>query len=269
MDKVSAIERHKVIIRELEIKSKIGVVELASKLKVTPETIRKDLSVLEKNKKLRRIHGGAIHCVQLGKEPHFEKKVWNFNNQKQMIGEVASTFIMDGDIIALDVGTTTVHIARSLKNVKNVTIVTNSLVVAEIVNYRLENHLFDGQVIVLGGKSNPHQRSISGPITNHLLEKFHFDKAFISCGGINQKGIYDFDIDEASASSIMINRAKQVFVVADSSKMNKNVLFEISSFSSIDYLITDTDMPVEWSKDARLGHVNWIKTCDAILRDKE
>lgn len=266
MDKVSSFERHKTIIRELEMKNKIGVRELALKLKVTPETIRKDLSVLENNNKLRRIHGGAIQYFQLGKEPHLEKRMWNYNNQKQKIGELASTYIKDDDIIALDVGTTTIHIAKSLKNVNNVTLVTHSLVIAEILNYRLENHLFDGQVIVIGGKSNPRQRSTSGSITNHLLAKFHFDKAFISCGGINKEGIYDFDMDGASASSIMIKQANQVFVVADSSKINKNVLFEISSFRSIDYLITDTEIPVEWSKDVTFAQVEWIKVRHAITR---
>lgn len=259
MSKASALERYKVIIRELEIKKKVDVVQLASKLNVTPETIRKDLSVLEKNKQLRRIHGGAIHCSQLVKEPHFNKKVGIYHNQKQLIGEKASTFIMDGDFIALDVGTTTFHIARFLKNVKNVTIVTNSLAVAEILNDRLENHLFDGQVIVIGGISNPLQRSFSGPLTNKLLEEFYFDKVFISCGGISREGIYDFDVDEASASSIMMKRSKQVFVVADASKINQKALFQIGSFSSIDCLITNTEMPIEWSKEALLSKVDWVK----------
>lgn len=258
MEKTSASERYKVIIKELEIKNKIGVVELALKLRVTPETIRKDLKVLEKNKKLRRIHGGAIHYFQLMKEPHFNKKIGIYHDQKQLIGEAASTFIMDGDFIALDVGTTTLHIARSLKKVKNVTIVTNSLAAAEILNDRLENHLFDGRVVVIGGNSNPLQRSLSGTLTNKLLEEFYFDKAFISCGSMRQEGIYDFDVDEASASSIMMKRSKQVFVVADASKIHQKALFHIGPFSSIDCLVTNAEMPIEWSKDPLFRKVDWI-----------
>jgi DeoR/GlpR family transcriptional regulator of sugar metabolism len=256
-------ERQKLIIRELEIKNKISVIDLALKLKVTPETIRKDLSTLETKKKLRRIHGGAIQYFGLIKEPHFNKKVGISHNQKKLIGEAAATFIMDGETVVLDVGSTTLHIASSIKNVQNVTIVTNSLAAAEILNNRLENRLFDGKVIVLGGTTNPLQRSISGSLTNMMLENFYFDKAFISCGGINKDGICDFNIDEAAASSIMIKKASQVFVVADSSKMNQRALFHIGSFSSIDYVITDSEMPNDWSKDAMVRGLHWISVGDS------
>lgn len=259
MNKSLIAERYRVIIRELEIKNKINVVDLAAKLNVTPETIRKDLSVLEQKKKLRRIHGGAIQYFGLIKEPHFNKKVGISHNQKKLIGEAAATFIMNGETVALDVGTTTLHIASSIKNVKNVTIVTNSLAAAEILNNRLENQLFDGKVIVLGGTTDPLQRSITGSLTNHLLEHFYFDKAFISCGGISKEGICDFNIDEATASSIMMKRSRHVYVVTDSSKINQKALFHIGSFSSIDCVITDQEMPIDWSKDAVIREKDWIK----------
>lgn len=259
MDKHLITERYRAIIRELELKKKINVVDLAIKLNVTPETIRKDLSALEEKKKLRRIHGGAIQYFGLIKEPHFNKKIGISHHQKKMIGEAAATFIMDGETVALDVGSTTLHIASSIKNVKNITIVTNSLAAAEILNNRLENQLFDGKVIVLGGTTNPLQRSISGPLTNHLLEHFYFDKAFISCGGISKDGICDFDIDKATASTIMMKRSRSVYVVTDSSKINQKALFHIGSFSSIDCVITDQEMPADWSKDAMVRNLKWIK----------
>ncbi|CRK81148.1 DeoR/GlpR family DNA-binding transcription regulator [Neobacillus massiliamazoniensis] len=262
MNKHLITERYRVIIKELEIKSKVNVVDLAIKLNVTPETIRKDLSALEEKKKLRRIHGGAIRCFGLIKEPHFNKKIGISHNQKKMIGEVAATFIMDGETVALDVGSTTLHIASSIENVKNITIVTNSLAAAEILNNRLESQLFDGKVIVLGGTTNPLQRSISGPLTNLLLEHFYFDKAFISCGGISKDGICDFDIDEATASTIMMKRSRSVYVVTDSSKINQKALFHIGSFSSIDCVISDQEMPVDWSKDAMIRNLKWIKAGD-------
>jgi DeoR family transcriptional regulator, fructose operon transcriptional repressor len=252
-------ERQKLILRELEMKSKISVVDLSKKLRVTPETIRKDLILLEQKKKLRRIHGGAIPYFSLIKEPHFNKKIGMSHNQKKRIGETASTFIADGDTIALDVGSTTLHIASSIKDVQNVTIVTNSLAAADILNIGLENRLFDGSVIVLGGATNPLQRSVSGSLTNLLLNKFHFDKAFVSCGGINREGICDYNIDEASASSIMIKKTKKVFVVSDSSKLNQKALFHIAPFSSIDYVISDVSMPKEWMKDSMINRIEWIK----------
>ncbi|KKI88716.1 hypothetical protein WQ54_29845 [Bacillus sp. SA1-12] len=258
MDKSLHSERYRAIMRELEMKNKVRVVDLAEKLNVTPETIRKDLTALEEKKKLRRIHGGAVQYFGLIKEPHFNKKIGIFHYQKKLIGEAAARYILDGETIALDVGSTTFHIASSIKNVENITIVTNSLAAAELLNNRLENQLFDGKVIVLGGTSNPLQRSLSGSITNQLLEHFYFDKAFISCGGMTKDGIFDFNIDEATASSIMIRRSKQNFVVADSSKINQRALFHIGSISAIDNLISDEEMPYDWKLDQIFKTVNWI-----------
>lgn len=83
MNKHLMTERYRVIIKELEMKNKVNVVDLAIKLNVTPETIRKDLSALEEKKKLRRIHGGAIRYFCLIKEPHFNKRIGISHNQKK------------------------------------------------------------------------------------------------------------------------------------------------------------------------------------------
>ncbi|MEK4030666.1 DeoR/GlpR family DNA-binding transcription regulator [Pseudobacillus sp. FSL P4-0506] len=265
MNKSLLSERHKIILRELDVKIKVNVMDLALKLNVTPETIRKDLSALEEKKKLRRIHGGAVKYAGISNEPDFNHKVGIAHHQKQLIGEVAASFIKDGETIALDAGSTTLHVANSIKHVRNVTIVTNSLAAAVILNNRLEANTFNGKVIILGGTSNPQQRSISGSITNQLLEYFYFDKAFISCGGISQEGICDFDVDEATASSIIIKRSKQIYVVADSSKFNQRALFHIDSLSSIDVVISDQEMPTQWSKDASTKELNWIKTDEKVV----
>ncbi|OCA87482.1 DeoR/GlpR family DNA-binding transcription regulator [Pseudobacillus wudalianchiensis] len=267
MNKSLMSERYKVILRELDMKTRVSVIDLALKLNVTPETIRKDLSALEKEKKLRRIHGGAVKYVGVSNEPDFNHKVSLAHHQKQLIGEAAASFIKDGETIALDVGSTTLQIANSIKNVRNVSIVTNSLAAAVTLNNRLEANLFSGKVIVIGGTSNPRQRSISGSITNQLLEQFYFDKAFISCGGISRNGICDFDVEKAAASSIMIKKAKQVYVVADSSKFNQSAFFHMDRLSSIDVVISDQDMPIQWAKYANIGKLDWVKADERMYVD--
>ncbi|WP_053364546.1 DeoR/GlpR family DNA-binding transcription regulator [Bacillus sp. FJAT-27251] len=251
-------EREKAILRELEFKTKISVTDLAVKLNVTPETIRKDLRVLEEQQKLRRIRGGAVAYAGISSEPPFLRKVSIAHFQKKLIGETAAAFIRDGETIVLAAGSTTLHLARSIKDVKNVTIVTNSLAAAETLKSRLECGLFNGKVIVLGGTSNPRQRSTSGSITNQLLGHFYFDKAFISCGGVSMEGICGFDVDEASATSIMMKKSQQVFLVADSSKFNQRALFHIDSLAAIDIVIADQDKPEQWSKDIRIRDLGWI-----------
>ncbi|KON87859.1 hypothetical protein AF332_14170 [Sporosarcina globispora] len=253
-------ERHRRIMRELEMKNKVSVSDLSSKLNVTPETIRSDLRRLEERNKLRRIHGGAICYYGLMKEQQFNKKISISLPSKKKIGEAAASFISDGDTVVLDVGSTTIHIAGSIENTENVTIITNSLAAAEIINTRIENKLFNGKVILIGGTVDPLQRSTSGSITNQMLEQFYFDKAFISCGGMNPEGICDYNIDEAAASAIMVKRSKQVFVVADSSKLNQRAFFNISPFSAIDFVITDADMPTDWPKEEiKFNGLKWLK----------
>lgn len=160
----------------------------------------------------------------------------------------------------MDVGSTTLHIAGSIENVENVTIVTNSLAAADILNTRMENKLFNGKVILIGGTVNPLQRSTSGSLTNQMLEHFYFDKAFISCGGMSREGICDYNMDEAAASSIMIKRSKQVYVAADSSKLNQRAFFHISPFSAIDFVITDADLPQNWpEEEIKFNGLKWVK----------
>lgn len=260
MKKGFVAERHRRIIRELEIKNKVSVADLSRKLSVTPETIRSDLRRLEKGNKLRRIHGGAICYFGLEKEQQFNKRIGISLPIKKKIGEAAASFISDGETIVLDVGSTTLHIAGSIENVENVTIVTNSLAAAEILNTRMENKLFNGRVILIGGTVNPLQRSTSGSLTNQMLEHFYFDKAFISCGGMNREGICDYNIDEAAASAIMIKRSKQVYVAADSSKLNQRAFFHISPFSAIDFVITDADLPQNWpEEEIKFNGLKWVK----------
>lgn len=255
---VLSTERHAYILNRLEKEKKILVASLAKDLKVTPETIRRDLDMLEKEKKLQRVYGGAVKYQQTKNEPHFLKKMSLQAEGKAAIGRKAAEFIKDGDTVMIDVGTTTIHLARSVADVVGVTIVTNSLAVAEELNQRLENKLFDGKVIVLGGTTNPEQRSIVGTLTCKMLEAFRFDKVFLSCGGVTLNEVSDYDFEECLVSSAMVERGRQVFLLADSAKINQQSFYKICPLTTVDYVISNEDMPEEWRKKKLDTMLQWM-----------
>ncbi|OIK12845.1 transcriptional regulator [Bacillus sp. MUM 116] len=252
-------ERQQYILEQLDRDKKVLVATLAGELGVAPETIRRDLDTLEKEKKLKRVHGGAIKYHQNNQEPHFVKKMKVKTKAKEAIGRKAAEFIEDGDTVMIDVGTTTIHLAKAISGVKDVTIVTNSLAAAEELNTRLENQEFDGKIIVLGGVTNPTQKSIVGALTCNMLKGFRFDKLFLSCGGFTVEDVSDYDFEECLVSTTMIERANQVFLLADATKMAHESFYQICSLSRVDRIICDEEIPATWKQNGLDKMLKWLR----------
>ncbi len=239
-------ERHHFLLDQLALHGKIIVTQLAKEQKVTPETIRRDLDELEKNEQLTRIHGGAIPFIPRQKEMAYEKKLALHLEEKQLIAKKAASLIQDGDTIVVDVGTTTVHIADFMDGLQNLTVVTNSLSAAERFNLAVEERRMSGQIMMLPGITNPEQASVTGTYTVDFLKKFHFDYAFISCGGLTNEAIYDFDIDESLVSEVMIQQSKEAILLADDSKIEKTSFFHICPLLLITTIISNKEKPSNW-----------------------
>jgi len=235
--------RHDYIIERVNEHNKVSVNDLAIYLEVTPETIRKDLSVLEENNMLTRVHGGAVKYKFSNKEMALQKRMEINNEVKRKLASKAASLIQSGDCIIIDVGTTTCYIADYLEDVSDLTVVTNSLIACEFFNRALEEKRISGDLIMLGGKSNPEQRAISGAMTVQQITDFYFDKAFISCGAFNESYIYDFDMNESICSRVMMTNSECNILVTDSSKFNKKPLYRISDYKNVHQIITDFEQP--------------------------
>ncbi|GHH97791.1 DeoR/GlpR family DNA-binding transcription regulator [Neobacillus kokaensis] len=251
-------ERQQHIVAQLEKDKKVFVAALAQELGVAPETIRRDLDALEKNKMVKRVHGGAVNFLQTNNEPHFESKMNVRSEAKAAIGRKAAAFIQDGDTIMIDVGTTNIYLARAISGVKDVTIVTNSLAAADELNKLVEAQQFDGKIIVLGGVTNPAQKSIIGALTCKMMESFRFDKLFLSCGGITTSHVSDYNFEECMVSTVMVERANQVFLLADSSKIQQESFYQICPLAKVDYIICNQDMPLSWKQTELDTMLQWI-----------
>ncbi|RBP03018.1 DeoR/GlpR family DNA-binding transcription regulator [Rossellomorea aquimaris] len=253
-----ASDRHKLIEDILHVDEKIYVTQLSEKMGVTPETIRKDLAILEKENRLTRVHGGAVKYVPPVQEPLFRQKMNVHLEEKRTIGKLASRYVQDGDTIMLDVGTTTYQLAHALAGLQRLTIVTNSLAAAEIINKSLEAKIFDGKLVMLGGMSNPEQKSVAGALTIQMLRHFQFDKVFLSCGGATMTDIFDYDLEESLVSEAVMKQGRELYLLVDSSKLNRTSFCRIGSMNELDYVVCDAPMPREWQKNKLHTLKKWI-----------
>lgn len=254
----TAEHRKENILIELKNKGKVFVAHLAATLEVTPETIRRDLSDLEKNHLLKRTHGGAIPFTGHLIEPIFEKKRKMELNEKQKIGKKAAKTIRSGDTIVIDTGTTTLELCAAIENVTNITIITHSLAGASLLTKRLEQKYFSGQIIILGGAVNSAQYSIVGSLTAQMLMPFKVNKAYISCGGISEQAVSDYNIEEVNISKIMMSLADENFILADHTKLGKQAFYKINELSHFDNIICDVDPDEAWKEQCNRNQISWI-----------
>ncbi len=254
-----AEERKKIILETLEQKQKVTVRSLSSTFQVSTETIRRDLDDLESQGKLKKVHGGAIKISFQGQEPPHKQREKIHLEEKIEIGRAASNLVKDNEIIALDVGTTTMQLIPYLKDKNNLTIVVNSVPALNLLLEYKNNNMFSGKVIYLGGEVNPYQMSSFGPVTEKILNEFYFDKAFIAVGGISlEHGLTGYDIHEGSLSKKIIEHSKEVIVVADHSKVGVRNFYKIADMEHIHVIVCDKEAPNEWKNELDHHDITWL-----------
>jgi DeoR family transcriptional regulator, fructose operon transcriptional repressor len=264
---VLAEERKLVILEWLHKEGKVMVIPLSEHLEVSPETIRRDLFVLEKEGKLKRVYGGAIKPTFLNDEAPYTIRQSIHPEEKRAIGWRAAELIQDGSTIVIDVGTTTLELAQAIQGKKRLTILTNSIPVASTLLESISRGVFTGRVIILGGEVNPEQRSISGTLCEQMTAQFHVDQAFLSVGGISlANGITDFDFNEAAVSKVFAAAAQEVIVLADHSKLGITTFARMIPLEQVDIIISSTEAPSEWTQEIGRCGVLWI---DAYKMDIE
>lgn len=232
--KMFAEERKAKILEILNTSYRIEVNDLTEELQVSESTIRRDLQDLEQAGLLKRTHGGAVKLENTSFEPTMDEKELTNIEEKIEIGKRAASFIQDNDTVILDAGTTTLQIAKNIQ-AKNVTVLTNSMLIAlELLNNR------EVEVIIAGGHARREIVSIVGPITDKIIRSFRVDKAFVGTNGITiEDGCTTPNVDEAYTKSIMIQSAKETYIVADHSKFGKVSFARIAELDEIDGIITD------------------------------
>jgi DeoR family transcriptional regulator, fructose operon transcriptional repressor len=224
-DKLRAIIRDRGVIR---------VEDLCHQLKVSVATMRRDLDQLERSGAIRRVHGGAVSVESRLDEPVFAAKSARAVREKRRIAEAALQFIEPGDTVYLDGGSTVLELARLVRERTNVTVVTNSLQAAQELAGR------GPRLILIGGELRRLSQSLVGPLTRLVLCEIHLDKAFMGTIGFTLKeGLTTTDPSEAFTKEVVMGQARQVIVLADSSKAGKVSFSSAGRWNEVHVLITD------------------------------
>lgn len=235
-------ERRNKIIEIVQRDKIIKIDDITEKFDVSIVTARRDLDALQEQQFVKRIYGGAVAVTPPGMEPLFYTRELKNKAEKIAIAKAAADLVEEGDSIILDIGTTTLEIARNLKKRNNITVITNSLTIMnELANTNLT-------VLSLGGKIRPHELSMSGSITMSALEQFYVQKTFIGAGGVTfEEGVSDFNFEENQIRVMAIKRAERSILVADSSKFGFNAFALICPLEYFQTVITDVNLPANFA----------------------
>ena len=225
------LEQLRRVLRQNQV---VRIEELCDQLRVSAATIRRDLDVLEKLGEVRRVHGGAVSVDSRLEEPLFDDKTSLAAREKHRIAQTALRYIQPNDTIYLDGGSTVLELARLLKERTNLTVVTNSLRAA------IELASRGPRLILVGGDLRRLSQTVVGPLTRLMLNQVHIDRAFMGTIGMTlEEGLTTTDPSEAYTKELVMQHAREVFLLVDSSKIGKVSFTRAGQVEGIRVFITD------------------------------
>ena len=223
------------IVAELVQQDAVRSDDLARRFGVSLETIRRDLLLLEEQGVARRIFGGATRAGGRTVEPPYEERRIANLQRKQAMAHVAAGLIAEGDTVVFDVGTSVAEVAAALPHDLHCRTLTNSVLVA--------NGLADRpniEVLVSGGRLRPGDLALSGPDAIRFFEGYYADRVFLGSGGVDAvAGLTDYHLDEIAVRQLLIQRATERFVLADSSKIGHVAVGRVCPLDVLTAVITD------------------------------
>lgn len=236
-----ATERQQEILSRARQQGRVDVKELADSLEVTPETVRRDLTALERLGLVRRVHGGAIPVERLGIEPAVADREGRMAGQKERIAKAALDELPDGGAVILDAGTTTIRLAEMLPTDRELTVVTHGLPIAMLLATRPNITLH-----VLGGTVRGRTLAAVGTCAERALEDVYADVAFLGTNGITaERGLTTPDLAEAGVKRALVTAARRTVVLTDHTKFGRVDFAQVAPLAAIDTVITDTDLAPE------------------------
>jgi DeoR/GlpR family transcriptional regulator of sugar metabolism len=239
-----ARQRQELILDAVRTTGGVRVSELVERLGVSDMTVRRDIDVLATRGLVTRVHGGATAAGSSVDEPGFAAKSGLHTAAKQAIAAAAAALIEPGASVALSAGTTTHAVASVLLTVPRLTVVTNSLRVAEVLH---ESPRDDLTVVLTGGERTPSD-ALVGPVAVAALRRLHVDWLLMGVHGMDaEAGFTTPNLVEAETNRALVASARRVAVVADNSKWGVVGLSTIATLDEVDVVVTDAGL----EEDAR------------------
>lgn len=236
-----AEERRAQILRRARADGRVEVAALATDLDVTHETVRRDLSALERTGVLKRVHGGAILAEAVGFEPALAVRESVHTEEKERIAEAALAWLPAEGAIALDGGSTTHRFAEILPYDRSLTVVTNNLAIALPLAERK-----DLTVHIVGGRLRGRTLTTVDEVALEYLAGVHLDVVFLGTNGFSlERGLTTPDSAEAAVKRAFIAAARQKVLLTDHTKFGLDHFAHVAALAEIDVLVTDTGLPDE------------------------
>ncbi len=238
-----AAEREEKLKARVKADRIVRVDALVRDLGVSAATIRRDLEQLEQRGALRRVHGGAVAVESNLDEPLFDDKTQIAAPEKLRIAQAAAALVKPGSSIFLDGGSTILAMVPLLRDMTDLTVVTNSL--------RVAHELAGGgpTLIVVGGELRRRSQTMVGPLTDPILSSLHMDTAFVGTIGLDlRNGLTTTDPREAFTKTLILRQAQQIVLLADSTKAGKTSFVRFGSPREAHVFITDSRTPKDLVK---------------------
>ena len=236
-----AAERLQVIVQRARRDGRVDVAGLASELDVTPETVRRDLTTLERQGTLRRVHGGAIPVERLRFEPSLTVRDALMQAEKERIAKAALEEVPDGGAVLLDAGTTTARLAEMLPTDRGLTVVTNALPIAVSVS-----SLPNVTVFMAGGRIRGRTLAAVDEWAVRSLQDICVDVAFLGTNGVSaERGLTTPDVAEAAVKRAMLASARRRVVLADHTKFGSDHFARFGRLQDVDVVVSDTGLDEE------------------------
>ncbi len=238
-----AERRRALILQAARRRDGAEVARLAKRFRVSEMTIRRDLDLLAREGKLTRVHGGAIGEAD---EPPFARTAIERLAQKELVGRAAATMVTDGQTVMIDIGTTTLQLARHLHG-REITVITSSLAVVEelLPDQRIE-------LVLLGGIVRRNYRSMVGVLAEDALRQVSADVAFLGASAVDGGSVMDSTRVEVAIKRGMMAAAKRRVLLVDAAKLRAHSQVRVCGVDQFDVVVTDADETAEES--ARLRH---------------
>jgi len=234
------LERQERLAQMLDQKGTLTIAEISSTFGVSEATVRRDLASLASQNMIRRVHGGAMRrlAVATSEAPILQRQEENVEI-KQRIGRAAVRLIKNGETVLLIGGSTGTAVARELADRHDLTLVTDSLMVANELMQR-DSH----KVILIGGMIDSAELAVRGTLARAMLAELQVDKVILGTKAISaQRGLSAESAEEAEILRAFLHAGNQVIVVTDSSKFRQNALVRVAPIDAIHTLVTDTNIP--------------------------
>ena len=236
---ISSFERQNQILEHIQRSQRISILEVCDNFSVSQATARRDLESLASTGKVRRVHGGAIALVQAPPEQPILQRQDEQAQEKIHIGQTAAALVRDGETVFLGSGTTVLEVARSLRDRRNLMVITNSLPVINALA-----GIEEITVICLGGMLRDSELSFIGHITEQTLTEVRADKVFIGTRAISlEHGLTHEYLPETMTDRAILKAGQEIVVVADHTKFGRAAAVLLAPLDGIHTIVTDGQVP--------------------------